>query len=178
MALNSTTLATELKKIVNGNDEAAVRTGWAAAYTAYMLESAVLGVNPINQSVLAGAESAMTTAMTGISATTNTALTAAQIIVAAVKAYWTTILAAGASIWVVLLPLVPIPVTLPTAYLLPLTELAAISSLAAVFTANMVNKRSKDACYNAIAGVVHTLGAGATVTQATLPTPTPGIPIL
>jgi len=173
MAMTPATLSTELQKIANTEDEAVVRSGWASAYTKYMKTSAVLGVSPLSEAVLAGAKSTMDSALIGIS-TPKTALVAAQLIVAAIKTFWTTALAAGVTVWVTIPPLVPTPVTLPTNLLLPPVELVVAQALEAVFTANTSGGLSKEACYAAIAAVLHPAGAGATVTQATLPNPTPG----
>jgi hypothetical protein len=74
--------------------------------------------------------------------------------------------------------LVAAPFTPPVAFLDANAELAVATALAAVFTANMVAGLGKAASYDAIAVVLHAAGVGATVTQATVPSPTPGIPVL
>lgn len=177
MARSASTLSTELQKIPNGLVEGPVVAGWGAAFTKYMRESVVLGTSPASDSVLAGAQSAMATALGGISAPQVLPLPGAQKIVAAVKVYWATALAAGATVWVPTPALVPLPITPPLAFLDAQAELAVAQALAGVFTANMAGSLPKADAYDAIAAVLHTAGTGATVTQATVPSPTPGIPV-
>lgn len=176
MAMSPATLSTELQKIANGGTEPPVRAGWAAAYTKYLMESTVAGISPASDSVLAGAKAGMDTALTGIS-TPKTALQAAQLIVAAIKGYWTAALAAGATVWVTAPPLVPAPFTLPVVFLDSGAEQAATAVVAAAFLANTVGALPKAAAYDAIAAALHPLGIGATVSQATVPSPTPGVPV-
>lgn len=177
MVMTANTLATELKKIGNELTEPPVRAGWASAYTKYMRQSTVLGISPASDAVLAGANGAMDSTLSGITTPQTSPNAAAQKIVAAVNAFWVAALAAGVTVWVTAPPLVPTPITLPTTYLSPSSEAAAIANLAAVFTSNTQNSKSKSDCYDAIAAAIHPIGAGATVTQATVPTPTPGIPV-
>jgi len=177
MARSPNTLSTELQKIANSSTEPPVVAGWGAAFTQYMMESAVLGASPASADVLAAAEAAMETALGGISAPQLLPLPPAQKIVAVVKAYWLTALAAGAVVWITVPPLVPAPFTPPVAFLDSQAELAVAQALAAVFTANMAGSLPKAAAYGAIAAVLHTAGTGATVAQATIPSPTPGIPV-
>jgi hypothetical protein len=186
MVMTASTLATELKKLGPTDTEPPVTEGWANAYTIYMGESAVLGTSPLVDpgsdpptfSVMAAAKAAMKTALTGIS-TTKDPLPAAQLIVAAIKAFWTTLLPLGTTVWLTTpFPLVPAPFTPPLAFLSPDAELLVAQALAAVFTANTAGSLSKNASYDAIVAVLHPAGAGATVTQATTPSPTPGIPVL
>ena len=177
MPMNPTTLATELKNIVATNNEADITEAWAEAYTKYMLESDVLGIAPASASVFATAKAAMKTAMVGISGP-NTAIQAAQLIIAAIKAYWATTLPLASTIWLTAPLLVPAPFTMPIILLSPSTELSSALSLSSVFLANTSGSLSKNDCYSAIVSVLHPVGAGATVTQAVVPTPVPGIPIL
>jgi len=178
MVMLASTLATELKKLTPTSLESTVQDRWASAYTKYMAQSAVLGISPVNEAVLASAKAAMYAALAGISTPRGAALPAAQLIVASIKAFWATALAAATTIWVTAPPLVPAPFTLPVALLAPPAELAVAQALAVTFTANMTAGLSlSDAC-DAIVLVLHPAGAGATVTQATTPSPTPGIPVL
>jgi len=178
MVMTLSTLATELKKLGPTDTEPPVTEGWAAAYSKYMAQSAVLGVSPASESVMAAAKAAMKGALTGISAP-KAELPAAQLIVAAVKTFWATLLPLGATVWITTpFPLVPAPFTPPVAFLDSGAELVVAQALAAVFTANKVGSVPKNASYDAIAAVIHAAGAGATVTQATTPSPTPGIPVL
>jgi len=155
MPMTASTLSTELQKIANASSEAPVRAGWALAYTKYMRGSSVLGASPASDGVLAGARSAMDSALVGISAPQVISLPAAKLIVAAVKAYWGAALLAGATVWVTVPPLVPTPFTLPVAFLNANAELAVAQALAAVFTANVAGSLPKATCYNAIAAVIH-----------------------
>jgi hypothetical protein len=176
MVMTAATLSTELQAIAPGTDEVAVRDGWAAAYTNYMRQSAVQGVSPMSASVLAGAKAAMAAALVGIATPQASGLPAATLIVNGLVAFWTAALTAGATVWVTVpFPLVAAPFTLPVALLAPATVGQA---LAAVFAANTTARLSKAAAYDAIVAVLHPAGAGATVTQAATPSPTPGIPVL
>jgi len=166
MAMNATTLLNGLKAITPGISEADAITGWGIAYRNYMKESEVLTIKPLSDSVLASAKSAMETALVGISSP-KTALAAATMIVTAITAFWTTALAAGATVWVTTPPLTPLPVVLPTALLTPTP---VINSLAAVLIANAATPGiTKDAAYTAIVGILHPAGAGGTLTQSSVP---------
>lgn len=176
MALTKITLATELKKIANGIDEATARAGWAAAFVAYVQESTVLGISPASAAVLSGARSAMDAALVGM-ATPQAALLAAQRIVAAMQAFWLAALASGTLVWVTAPVLVPAPFTLPTSLLTPPSALLVSQALAATFTSNTVGSKSKVDCYDALATVLHGACLGATVTQVGSP-PVPGIAVL
>lgn len=176
MALNPNVLSAELQKIENASTEPPVVEGWAQAYATYMMGSGVLGIAPAGESAFAPAKAAMAGVLVGISAPQPIALPAAQKIALAVKTFWLTALPLCSAIWVTAPPLLP-AFTPPLTFLDPSAEQLAIQALAAVFTANIAVP-SKDVAYDAIAAVVHLMGLGATVTQATVPAPTPGIPVL
>jgi hypothetical protein len=167
MVMLAATLSTELQKMENITDEAVVRNGWADAYRAYMMESSILGISPATPGTLQGARDAMAAALTGISLSPD-ALTGAQMIVASLGAFWTVALAAATAIWVTVPPLVPTPFILPAQLLAPPVVAQA---LAAIFAANTAGQLSEKDSYDAIVGVLHPASAGATVTQAVVPTP-------
>ena len=172
--MSSNTLATELKKINLETTEAPVKDAWALAYVKYMMESELMGlsISPTAESVFDTSKAVMVTALNGLS-TAKTALQGTQLLVAAIKAFWVSVLANAATIWIPVPTLVPLPVVLPAALLTPAAEQALAISLASVFTANMTGGLSESDSVDAIVAVLHPANAGAIVTQNTPPTPTP-----
>ena len=165
--MTASTLANALDDLGNVDNEAAVLNSWAASYTAYMMESLVNGISPLNSSLFASCETAMKSAMVGISASGA----GGAKIVAGVKAYWGAVALAFATIWILVPPLITFSV-LPTGVLTPGAELAFQGNLEAVFLSNTSGSLSRVDAYAAIASIIHSNSSGAMVIQSTVPTTT------
>jgi hypothetical protein len=162
MVMVSTTLASELENMTPESDENVVIDRFASAWETYFYDASVGGI-PANGGTLAGATSAMKSAMIGITQPNAGSISIQNGIIA----FWGVVASSAASIWTT----VP-PCTGAT----PPPNLATISStLDGVFASNVASELSlADAC-NAIAGALHALNLGGI---CIIPTPGAPTPIL
>jgi hypothetical protein len=162
MVMVSTTLASELESMTPESNENVVIDRFASAWETYFYDASVGGI-PANGGTLAGATSAMKSAMVGITQPNAGSISIQNGIIA----FWGVVASSAASIWTT----VP-PCTGAT----PPPSLATISSvLDGVFASNVASKLSlADAC-SAIASSLHTLNLGGI---CAIPSPGAPTPIL
>lgn len=154
MPLSQATLASEMEAMVPVETEAEGIDNFATAFETYFYDASVLAVTPTPGS-LAGATTAMKSAMVGVSAA------GASAIQAGIVAFWGVVAVSAASIWT----LAP-PLTLST----PPPGLAGIAAaLQPVFVSNTASELDlEDACA-AIAAALHPTQLGGTATQTGAP---------
>jgi len=169
MALSANTLADGLKSLGNPANSVELQEDWASVWGGYWEESTATSL------VTVGANSAPAIALTAFKAQialladdSNTATTAAGIILDACKDFWTAAIPLLA--YPTAFPPVPGPyATLPPFILNPGAELAWITALATVFVANKDGALSKNDSLDAIATAMHSGQAGATFLDTTPP---------
>jgi len=169
MALSASTLATELKKIGSPTNDTELKAAWAGAWSTYWEESTATSLVTVN------ANPAPTLALTAfkdqivkLNNFSNTAITAAGIILNACKDFWT--VATPLLAYTTAFPPVagPYPVS-PPFMLNPLAETTWIANLVTVFGNNKDGGLSVDDSMTAIATAIHSGQAGATFLDTTLP---------
>lgn len=164
MVMSTTTLKNELLNLPDTFSEVEAINNWTAAYSNYIVESSCGGVSPLAPT-LVSAESAMATAMVGLSVSGQ----GATKLVAGIAAYWGVLSVAASTVWVLVPPLTTITV-LPTGVL---GQPAFVSALTSVFASNIAGVVDKDPAVEAVASVIHTQSQGGVALQSTTPSPTP-----
>lgn len=146
MSMAQAILKSELVALGLYGVEAQAVAAWSGAWSAYFADAETNGI-PIVPAALPAAEAAMAAALVGMS------VDGADKIQAGIQAWWNTMVAAPASFWVGCILIAPPP------------GLPGISAaLQAAFDANISGQVTKDAAYDAIAGVLHPANLGGAAT--------------
>jgi hypothetical protein len=161
MAMNQSTLSTELANMVPVDNEVDAINNLSTAFENYFYQSSVAGIVPI-AGALAAPISAMKSAFTGLSTDASTAIQSG------ITAFWGAAVASAPTIWITT-PLI-ISATVPP-------SLSTIkSTLDAVFVSNLMAEFDLDDAANAVAVALHPINLGGIVVIGPPPpggTPTP-----
>jgi hypothetical protein len=152
MAMSANTLATELKNLALYDTELAAANAWADAFDVYFKEAIAGTVGQVLAAGLTNCKSAMVSALSGMSQTSQ----GATKIQAGIAAYWSAIIPASA--WSGCTLVTPPP-----------TLSNLIAALQATFTSNTSPTQTKDAAMQAIADTIH--GINSSGGAATFPAP-------
>lgn len=158
MSMAQAILKSELVALGLYGVEAQAVAAWSGTWSAYFADAETNGI-PIVPAALPAAEAAMAAALVGMS------IDGADKIQAGIQAWWNTMVAAPALFWVGCI------------LIAPPSGLSGISAALQIsFDANISGQVTKEAAYDAIAGVLHPANLGGT---ATFPgAPPPVFPIL